>query len=364
MRVAFFHELQPGGARRSVVEFGKQLKKFHTVDLYYVDSRKNTTEEKEFTKSFFYRFVSQKWSGKNWKVKLYKDTIELFKLYRLHQKIGTQINKNQYDFVFFEPSRFTQAPFLLRFIKTKKLYYCQEALRMVYDPLLNKTCDMSFSRRTYEKINRLLRKLIDKQNILCADVIFSNSLFSKNNIKKAYDLRSTVCYMGVDTNVFNPVKTKKDIDILYVGAYDFVDGYDLFEKAIRLCKTELHIKILARERQWIKDDLQLRDLYNRAKITVCISYNEPFGLIPLESMACETPVIALHEGGYKESITHRKTGILVKNDPKQLAQAIQNLLKSDPLRTRMGKQGREDMLTHWKWSDSAKQIERYGQEKK
>lgn len=342
-----------------MIEFGKQLEKNHRVDLYYVDSKRNKKDEAEFTQSFFYKFTPKIWRGRNWKTKIYKDTIELFKLYRLHKHIAQEIEKKQYNLVFLEPSQYTQAPFLLRFLRTKKLYYSQEALRMIYDPLLNSLDLIPMPQRIYEVLNRKVRKFIDKQNIFHADEIFSNSQFSKKNIKKAYGLTSTVCYMGVDTSVFKPVKTLKDIDILYVGAYDYVDGYELFEKALKIFQSKPNIMILARERQWIRDDAHLRDIYNRAKMTVCISYNEPFGLIPLESMACKTPVIAIDEGGYRESVVSGETGILVKKDPHELAKAIKYLLKNDNKRFEMGDLARKHVLENWQWKRGAQMIEDY-----
>src|SRR5258708_3905124 len=131
MKIAFFHEVHAGGARKTVNEFGKRLKHKHTVDMYYVDGKNDVAEEKNFHSVNFYKFTPKKWTGGNWKTKLYKDSIELIKLYNSHKKIARDIDIKKYDLVFIHPSKFTQAPFLLRFLKTKKIYYCQEPLRMV-----------------------------------------------------------------------------------------------------------------------------------------------------------------------------------------------------------------------------------------
>lgn len=57
-----------------------------------------------------------------------------------------------------------------------------------------------------------------------------------------------------------------------------------------------------------------------------IQWDEPFGLVMVEAMACGTPVIAYPRGGAKEIIKHKKTGYLVKNT-KEMVEAIKNIDK-------------------------------------
>lgn len=360
MRIAFFHELSDGGARRSVREFGKELKKRHTVDLYFIDSQNSKDSEKYFSNVFYFNFNEKRWRGNDWKTKLYKDTVELYNLLKLHKKIALQIDQRNYDIVVIEPSRFTQAPFILKFLKMKKIYYCQEPLRMIYDPKVKSLQGVRGIKLLYEKFNRSLRKEIDKRNIAHADKVLANSKFTQKNIKKAYGIRADVCYMGVDTKEFKPLNKAKKIDVLYIGAYDPVDGMKIFDDAIKKTYKKLSAFILAREKKWIKNDLQLRDLYNSARITVCISRNEPFGLIPLESMACQTPVIALNEGGYRESIKNKQTGMLVNNSD-ELAKAMELLLGNIKNLKKIGENARKDMESNWLWSNGAKMIESYAE---
>jgi glycosyltransferase involved in cell wall biosynthesis len=68
---------------------------------------------------------------------------------------------------------------------------------------------------------------------------------------------------------------------------------------------------------------------------------EPFGLVPLEAMACAKPVIVSRSGGLVESVVDGKTGYLVeKDDSDQLAERLIRLLGSDGLRLTMGQAGR------------------------
>lgn len=359
MKIAIFHELHSGGARRSVIEFGKQFQKQHTVDLYYVDEKENEKDKAFFRRAYFFQFIPKKWIGHDWKTKLYKDTVELYKLYKFHKKIAREIDKRKYDVVFIEPSKLTQAPFILRFLKTKKVYYCQEPLRMVYEPLLAIKKDLSFFKYYYEKLNRFIRKQIDRSNLSHADVVIGNSKYTSNNIKKAYGITSLTSYMGVDTDVFKPVKKKKDIDILFVGSYDFADGYNLLESAKKYFKKLPVIKVLAAEKQWITSDSMMRDLYCRSKIILALAYNEPFGLIPLEAMSCGVPVVAVNDGGYKETVVDGVTGYLVERNAKQLASKLSELLGNEDLRKKMGSAARKHALMMWRWEKNSLKLQEY-----
>ena len=50
------------------------------------------------------------------------------------------------------------------------------------------------------------------------------------------------------------------------------------------------------------DDEELVLFYNKASILVYVFYLEPFGLVPLEAMSCGTPIVAVKEGGVRESV--------------------------------------------------------------
>ena len=55
---------------------------------------------------------------------------------------------------------------------------------------------------------------------------------------------------------------------------------------------------------------------------------ETFGLIPLESMGCGTPVVATNIGGHRETVVNDVTGFLVDPDPKEIANKINELVQS------------------------------------
>ena len=105
-------------------------------------------------------------------------------------------------------------------------------------------------------------------------------------------------------------------------------------------------------------------LYSAAALFVCPSVYEPFGIINLEAMACETPVVASAVGGIPEIVVPGETGLLVPfeaaggdspepRDPdafaRGLAEAV-NALMADPARREaMGRAARERVLAQFSW---------------
>jgi glycogen synthase len=118
--------------------------------------------------------------------------------------------------------------------------------------------------------------------------------------------------------------------------------------------------------KWIREMLPRPDViqfYEHAAVFCCPSVYEPFGIINLEAMACETAVVASRIGGIPEVVVPEETGLLVDlalkpgtfepTDPAAfssgLAAAINRLTKDAGLRTRMGKAGRQRVLDHFSW---------------
>jgi alpha-maltose-1-phosphate synthase len=101
---------------------------------------------------------------------------------------------------------------------------------------------------------------------------------------------------------------------------------------------------------------ELIHLHSGAAVFVCPSIYEPFGLVNLEAMACETAVVASRIGGIPEIVVEGETGYLVDYDPDDieaftsaLAARIEELMTDAALATRMGKAGRERVVSHFGW---------------
>ena len=106
--------------------------------------------------------------------------------------------------------------------------------------------------------------------------------------------------------------------------------------------------------RWINAMLPVHEvveLYSHARAFVCPSVYEPFGLINLEAMACETPVIATRVGGIPEVVVDDETGWLVPpGDAAALAGAVRRLLADPERAPRFGRAGRRRVEEHFSWA--------------
>jgi glycosyltransferase involved in cell wall biosynthesis len=95
----------------------------------------------------------------------------------------------------------------------------------------------------------------------------------------------------------------------------------------------------------------LRTFYSAADVFVTTPWYEPFGITPLEAMACARPVVGTAVGGLKSTIAHGKTGYLVApRDPAALAERLAALQRNPALARRMGLAGRRRVSSHYTWT--------------
>ncbi|MDB5103411.1 MAG: glycosyl transferase family 1 [Fibrobacteres bacterium] len=163
--------------------------------------------------------------------------------------------------------------------------------------------------------------------------------------------------------------------VLCAGAPDTPEiGEEMKRKVEEARKDSSHSII------WIPQMLPKREiisLYTHASVFICPSVYEPFGIINLEAMACETPVVASRVGGIPEVVVPGETGFLVPFDPKSaedfepkdperysrdLAAAANTLLDNGELRQSMAKKARKRVEDHFAWTQVARRTHHFYQE--
>jgi alpha-maltose-1-phosphate synthase len=163
--------------------------------------------------------------------------------------------------------------------------------------------------------------------------------------------------------------------VLCAGAPDTPEiGEEMKRKVEEARKDSSHSII------WIPQMLPKREiisLYTHASVFICPSVYEPFGIINLEAMACETPVVASRVGGIPEVVVPGETGLLVAFDPKgpedfepkdperfsrDLAAAANSLLDNGELRQTMAKKARKRVEEQFAWNQVARRTHHFYQE--
>jgi len=229
----------------------------------------------------------------------------------------------------------------------------------------------------------LLSSWIEKTSVEAADRIIAVSRQMREDILSHFRVapeRVVVIHNGIDPNQFRRTRARdvlgrrgvREPYVLFVGRITDQKGiFHLLEAApklppgvqVVLCASapdtpeiEARLKRALPEHPnvvWIGEMVPVEEvvqLYSHAAVFVCPSVYEPFGLINLEAMACETPVVASAVGGILEVVEDGKTGVLVEpGRPDALVAAICALLE-DPARGRaMGRAGRRRVEAHFSW---------------
>jgi glycosyltransferase involved in cell wall biosynthesis len=283
------------------------------------------------------------------------------------KRIATAIDAAAFDVVLVHPSMHLQAPSLLTALRTPTLFYAHEARRLSYDAGYIAARRRAGRRPTPRRLaasvlERSLRRK-DRLAVQAATAIACNSRFTGETIQRVYNRTATVCLPGVDRTVFSPAEAPRAQPpyVLAVGALDPVKGHDMVVEAVAQIPTDIRPKLhvvyeravpgeaerltaVASRRGVVLrlhkgvGDPALAALYRSATATVCASRMEPFGLTALESLSTGTPVVAVAEGGFLETVREGEGGVLVEPTAAGVAAGIRRVLlgevPTDPLRIR------------------------------
>jgi glycosyltransferase involved in cell wall biosynthesis len=379
MRIAVFHNLPSGGAKRLLFEQVKGLSQKHQIDLYCL----NISEEKMFPlKSFCHRvFIFKVIDFKKYGIlKFLFRYIQLFQLLLLSLKIAQKINQEKYDLVFLHPCQITHAPYILNFLKIRSVYFAHEPFREAYEPLKGKKSFKEIVNDALLWLYKFLRKCIDRKSIKKASLVLCNSKFTQKNLKEIYGVNAKVIYPGIDLKKFIPLSLNRENAVLSVGRLSPLKGHyfviEALAKIPRKQRPKLFIVADAGTRKDEKDlgrfasekevslsifkrinEDNLIRLYNKVKMVICAQVKEPFGFVPLEAMACRTPVLAVSEGGFLETVIDKKTGLFFNRDPEEAAKIIEKLLLDNNLREELTKNGLSQ-VKKWNIKESIYNLEK------
>jgi glycosyltransferase involved in cell wall biosynthesis len=392
MRIAIYHNLLSGGAKRALTELARRLSTRHELDVYTLSSGNEEFADLRplVAQHRVYPFAALPLLDSPFgRLNQAARTVDLVRLGRLNRQIAAGIEQGNYDVAFVHPCQFETSPSLLAHLKgVPTIYFCQEPLRRVHEPQLLRPYDLPESRRRQllDRADLLIRlyygslRRRDRRNTRRAGRVLVNSEFMREAVGKIYQLDAHVSYLGVDNEHFRPRPIERRGFVLSVGSLTPLKGFDFLIDAIGHIPQQQRPPLVIvsnfqnpLERAYLQqlaDDLRvdlqllsgvsderLVQLYNEAALVAYAALREPFGLVPLEAMACGTPVVAVRDGGVQETVLHEKTGLLVERDAQLFAEAIASLMAGRARAETLGKEGREWVQSRWTWDAAAQRVE-------
>lgn len=254
-----------------------------------------------------------------------------------------------------------------------------------------------------------LARWIEKTALESADTIIAVSRSTRDDILRLFNVapeKVVIIPNGIDTDEYKPTHSPETLKrlgvdpdqpfVLFVGRITRQKGLYYLLQAIPHIDPKLQVVLcagdadtLAMQREieeivfelqasrpgivWIPKMLPRADtitLYSHASVFCCPSIYEPFGIINLEAMACNTPVVGSAVGGIREVVVDGETGILVDphlsdeppHDPvaparfeRGLAEGINQIANDPDLARRMAEAGRRRVEDHYSWRSIARQ---------
>ncbi|WP_460218156.1 glycogen synthase [Psychroserpens sp. MEBiC05023] len=251
---------------------------------------------------------------------------------------------------------------------------------------------------------------IEKTAIEMADAIIAVSEETKTDVMTHFNVQEDnikVIYNGINLEEYQTTADASALErysvdkskpyVLFVGRITRQKGIIHLINAIKyidkdtqivLCAGAPDTKEIEKEMQdrvaeiqserdnviWISEMLSKKDIiqfYSHADVFCCPSIYEPFGIINIEAMACDTAVVASAVGGIKEVVVHNETGLLIPIEQQQeapfepinpeqfskdLADGINQLISNLDLRKKMALKGRQRVEDHFDWKAIAQQV--------
>jgi len=255
---------------------------------------------------------------------------------------------------------------------------------------------------------------VEKTTLEMADAVIAVSEETKRDSMRFFNVPESkihIIHNGIDTDEYRPAEKQDALKqfgicpdkpyVLFVGRITRQKGIIHLVRSISklhadfqvvLCASAPDTPEIGQEMKQLVQQIQAKregviwidkmvdtptkiELYSHAAVFCCPSVYEPFGIINLEAMACEAPVVASAVGGIPEVIEDHITGYLVPvniRDEKTfelenpeafseaLAEKINALMNHPDLREKMGKAGRERAIRYFSWKNIAqKTLELY-----
>jgi glycosyltransferase involved in cell wall biosynthesis len=402
LRIAVWHNLPSGGAKRALYDHVRELvARGHTVESWCPPTADQTYLP--LSELVPEHVVAAPAHAQGWRRRV-RDIVALstYNMRRMAEvdesarRSADEINGGGFDLLFANTSLHTAVSSIGRYVRVPAVLYLQEPSRWLYDaqPGLIWAGDGSADQSAwtpaglYGSLRAVLRlrgyrfqAREEWRNMRAFTRVLVNSRFSRETVLRIYGHDAHVCYLGVDTAKFARRPGPREDCVVGVGAIAPRKNVRLVIEALaRLPPPRprlfwigddavpeylAELRQLARERQvdftaGVRlDDDALVEALSRASMMVYTPRLEPFGFAPLEANACGLPVVAVAEGGVRETVEDGVNGMLVEHDPQAVANAIEYLRSHPNEAVLMGQRGARLVAGRWSIKAAVDRLEQH-----
>lgn len=399
MNIAVWHNLPSGGASRALHQHikglagrGHQLTVYTTAmaDSTYLDVDQYAGKAKVVPLDLTTR-IRHQYRDKLRSLAYLPDT-QVERMLEACRQSAAQIEAGGHDLLFANSCQTFMMPYIGRFVKLPKVLYLGEPNRNLFEAFPTQRWSalpsargrwrdaayrQAFWRDLFEQRQARVRVREELTNYASFDKVLVNSYFTNENVIRAYGAdhtggtqRSEVCYLGIDTSLFPFLDIPRQPFVLGLGAFFPHKRPDTAIRTLAQLPAEqrpplvwvgnmgnsAYVGEMTQLSQQLGVSFQPRERVTQEELTyllntaICLLYTselEPFGFAPLEANACGLPVVAVAEGGIRETITDGQNGLLAPRDPAQLAAKVARLLTDSALHRQLSMQGRHLVADKW-----------------
>lgn len=413
MKIAIWHNLPSGGGKRALYDHVRGLvARGHTVESWCPSSADQTylplnelieehilpfPWEPRVTKSRFGEIVNE-----------YRNVVEKLAAMDAHSRqCAAEINRGGFDLFFANTCGLLHVSPVGRHVTVPKLLYLQEPCRYLYEARMqepyrslsapeaapqlpwlalpdNGNGGLINSARRFPRDFMQMQgwRLQAREEWLGAkayDSILVNSFFSRETVLRTFGMDAATCYLGIDTNRFVNRHLARGNFIVGLGAIMGHKNINFVLDALAQVReprpklvwignvgNQVYLRELTEQAAALGVDFEPRvrvsdeelvDTLNRALMMVYAPRLEPFGFAPLEANACGAPVVAVAEGGIRETITEGVNGLVVDGDVRAMAAAIELLMGDPAYARRLGENGSKLVARHWSLAAAIDRLE-------
>jgi glycosyltransferase involved in cell wall biosynthesis len=313
------------------------------------------------------------------------------------EQLTRALTDRQFEVLLAAPCRWFGAPTIARSLTIPTVLYLQEPHRSLYEaqPTLPWAAEDGIQADAFGpsalvkwlgSAARIHQQRIqtreERLNAQAFDRILVNSRFSRESVLRSYGLDTSVCYLGIDTTRFvNYVGDRRPV-VVSVGQFALHKNPEFIIRAVGLSRTRPVLRWIANEaapdyvdrmrslagQHGVTLDLRLKvsedELVTQYQEGLALLYAprlEPFGYVPLEANACGMPVVAVAEGGVRETIVDGENGLLV-DSVADMARAIDQLVGHPERARALGQTGAAIVRDRWTMGAAIARLEGHLQE--